>query len=93
MDTYLKVSVANNIGEVVLNRPKKLNIMDETFFKVFHEAVLKLVNDPDVRVILVHAEGPVFTAGLDLKSTAAVLNPRMYYNRMMVLPFRVLTCI
>jgi hypothetical protein len=75
MDAYLKVSVANHIGEIVLNRPNKMNIMDDAFFNFFHEAARKVANDPTVRAILIYAEGPAFTAGLDLKSAGSILSP------------------
>lgn len=55
-----------SIAEVVLDRGKTLNKMDDDFFESFSEAVHQADSDVDVRVIIVWAEGALFTAGLDL---------------------------
>eukprot|EP00029_Vermamoeba_vermiformis_P003597 TRINITY_DN14142_c0_g1_i1.p1 TRINITY_DN14142_c0_g1~~TRINITY_DN14142_c0_g1_i1.p1 ORF type:complete len:298 (-),score=20.98 TRINITY_DN14142_c0_g1_i1:94-987(-) len=72
--TYFKTTISENIGELILNRPARLNVMDDTFFTEFHDAVKRLDVDPDVRVILVRAEGKVFTAGLDMKWATSIFS-------------------
>lgn len=47
----------------------------------FHAAVKKLDEDPDVRVILVRAEGKVFTAGLDMKWATTIFSDGMSITR------------
>jgi enoyl-CoA hydratase/carnithine racemase len=64
--SYIRVEKRGNVAEVVLDRGKELNKMDEDFFDSFHEAISQADADPEVRVILIWAEGPIFTAGLDL---------------------------
>ncbi len=54
------------VAEVVLDRPEKLNAMPPAFFREIREAFEELDRDDDVRVIVVRAEGRIFTAGLDL---------------------------
>jgi len=61
----------NGIAEVVLNRPNKLNIMDFQFFEEVGKAFNELDSDSNVKVIILWAEGKIFTAGLDLKSAIA----------------------
>ena len=63
---YIRVDKKGHVAEVVLDRPKELNKMDDDFFESFHEAITQVDADVDVRVILIWAEGPIFTAGLDL---------------------------
>lgn len=63
---YIRVEKKGHVAEVVLDRPKELNKMDDDFFDAFHEAITQVDADVDVRVILIYAEGPIFTAGLDL---------------------------
>ena len=65
-NTYIRLEKKGNVAEVILDRGKQLNKMDEDFFDFFHEAITQADADPEVRVILVWAEGPIFTAGLDL---------------------------
>ena len=58
------------VAEVVLARPEKLNTMTPTFFAEVQRAFETLDADPTVNVIIVRAEGRMFTAGLDLKEAA-----------------------
>lgn len=60
------VSVANNIAHVVLNRPQKRNSMIPQFWDELPEIVHKLEADSSVRVIVLSAQGPHFTSGLDV---------------------------
>jgi enoyl-CoA hydratase/carnithine racemase len=62
-----------HVAEIVLDRGKQLNKMDDDFFDSFHEAVSTADNDPEVRVLLIWAEGPMFTAGLDLLKAGPAL--------------------
>lgn len=63
---YIRVEKRGGVAEVVLDRGKQLNKMDDDFFESFQEAITDVSEDPEVRVILIWAEGPIFTAGLDL---------------------------
>ena len=54
---------------MILNRPEKMNVMDELFFKEIGQVFTQMSFDRAVKVILLASEGKVFTAGLDLKST------------------------
>lgn len=73
---YIRVERKGGVAEVVLDRGKQLNKMDDDFFESFHEAIAGLAEDPEVRVILIWAEGPIFTAGLDLFKAGPALTSR-----------------
>lgn len=73
---YIRVERKGGVAEVVLDRGKQLNKMDDDFFESFHEAIAGLAEDPEVRVILLWAEGPIFTAGLDLFKAGPALTSR-----------------
>ena len=60
----------DGIGELTLNRPSKLNTMNAKFFEELPQAVDDLERDRSTRVIVVTANGPHFSAGLDLKDMA-----------------------
>jgi len=62
------------IGELVFNKPSKFNMMDDKFFEEYALGLSHLIQDPEIRVILIWAEGSVFTAGLDLKFAATVFS-------------------
>lgn len=77
---YIRVDRKGGVAEVVLDRSKQLNKMDDDFFDSFHEAILGVAEDPEVRVILIWAEGPIFTAGLDLFKAGPALTSRTSLN-------------
>jgi enoyl-CoA hydratase/carnithine racemase len=70
---YIRLDKRGHVAEIVLDRGKQLNKMDDDFFDSFHEAVSTADNDPEVRVLLIWAEGPMFTAGLDLLKAGPAL--------------------
>lgn len=65
---YFRVDVRDFIAEVVLNRPQQLNVVDFGFFEELARHLREAEGNDNVRVVIVWAEGKLFTAGLDLKS-------------------------
>jgi methylglutaconyl-CoA hydratase len=63
---YVKINRRGALLDIVLNRPDKRNALNSDFVaeltKAFHDAA----NDKSVRVIILKAEGKVFSAGADL---------------------------
>ncbi|MDE3819995.1 enoyl-CoA hydratase/isomerase family protein [Sinorhizobium meliloti] len=55
------------VARVVLNRPQSRNAVNLEMCIALREAFQRLDSKPDVRVILLSANGPVFCAGADLK--------------------------
>ena len=73
-DDILKVEKEGHIAWLVLNNPQKRNIMGHAFFYGLVKIFKELDEDPEVRVIVVRAEGKSFTAGLDLAEAASSLS-------------------
>jgi len=71
-DTYttIRIDRRGHVAEVVLNTPERLNAMSMKFFYEIKRAFTEFDLDPEVRVVVVWAEGRLFTAGLDLKEAA-----------------------
>ena len=65
------------IVRVTISRPKALNAMNQTFFKEIGQAFRNINQLPNARVVILQAEGKVFSAGLDLKeaSSMGAFNP------------------
>ncbi|ORI15327.1 enoyl-CoA hydratase [Rhodococcus sp. 1163] len=59
-------SVENTIGYVILTEPERRNPLSVATMRSFQQALLDLSTTPAVRVIVVRAEGPAFSAGHDL---------------------------
>lgn len=53
-------------GVIVLNRPEKRNALAPQLVSELKEALSVHGSDPDVRIIILRAEGPAFCAGADL---------------------------
>lgn len=54
------------IARLTLNRPGKRNTMTAAFWSELPEAVGRLSDAGETRVLILEAEGPVFTAGMDI---------------------------
>jgi len=54
------------IARLTLNRPDKRNTMIPAFWRELPEAVNALSDAGETRVLILDAEGPVFTAGMDI---------------------------
>ncbi|MEZ5585035.1 MAG: enoyl-CoA hydratase-related protein [Candidatus Competibacteraceae bacterium] len=56
----LTVTIAEHIAQVELNRPHKANALDKTSWYEIRDAVLKLDQTPEVRVIILNGAGKYF---------------------------------
>ncbi len=63
----LTYEAADRIAHIRFNRPEGANAVSVQFAKDFRAAALQAHYDDDVRVVLISAEGKVFSAGGDLK--------------------------
>jgi enoyl-CoA hydratase/carnithine racemase len=72
MSDRVSISVENGIAEVRLNRPDKLNALDQAMFEGIVEAGEGLKGQEDVRVVVLSGEGRGFCAGLDFGSFQAM---------------------
>lgn len=59
------------VGVLTFNRPKSLNAFSSALVEETGAALKELVADPAVRSIVVNGEGRAFSAGFDLKESAA----------------------
>jgi enoyl-CoA hydratase len=57
----------DNLGTIIINRPKKLNALNQETIAELHEAFKELDNDEEVRVIIITGSGEkAFVAGADI---------------------------
>ncbi len=68
------------VGEIILNRPRVLNAMNQAWVDDFAEAA-SLAAASEADVIVVRGEGRAFCAGLDLKMTRDGGMPAGFYPR------------
>ncbi len=61
------------VRHVVLNRPEKRNAMNAELILALNEAIQYAAGDPDVRVVVLRGEGPMFSSGIDFASFAPLV--------------------
>jgi 2-(1,2-epoxy-1,2-dihydrophenyl)acetyl-CoA isomerase len=62
----VELSVANGVATVILNRPEKLNALNEELLGALHATLKQLAKDPDVRCVVLTGAGRGFCAGGDV---------------------------
>jgi enoyl-CoA hydratase/carnithine racemase len=72
MTERVKVTIADGVAEVRLNRPDKINALDPAMFAAIVEAGEALKEDASVRAVVLSGEGRGFCAGLDFSSFQAM---------------------
>ncbi|MCF8612163.1 enoyl-CoA hydratase/isomerase family protein [Gordonia sp. HY285] len=67
--SYIRTSVSNGVGEIVLDRPKALNALDQTMIDDLHETLVGWGDDDAVETVLVtSASDRAFCAGGDIRA-------------------------
>lgn len=72
-DDPFKIEIEGHIAWLILNRPEKLNVMGLRFFTDIVDHFRAFDDDPNVRVVVIKAEGKSFCAGIDLMELGASL--------------------
>lgn len=67
----IEESTQGAVRRLVLSRPEKRNSLSRAMMAALYDALCRAADDPSVRVIVIAAEGPVFSAGHDLKELTA----------------------
>ncbi len=73
MYTYsdIRVTITNEVGFVVLNRPEKGNSISKKMAEELKHSFQQLDKDDSVRVIVLTGEGKYFCTGADLSTAGA----------------------
>lgn len=71
---HVQSRLDGNLLYVGLNRPEKRNALTPEMLDAVSAAVQSVDEHPEIRAVIVHAEGPVFSAGIDITSLAGVFS-------------------
>ena len=86
-DDVLLREDATGVTTLTLNRPRQRNSLSEALMAALTEEMNAVAEDPSVRVVVLAANGPVFSAGHDLKELTAARQKedrgRTYYQDIM----------
>jgi 2-(1,2-epoxy-1,2-dihydrophenyl)acetyl-CoA isomerase len=72
-ETRVELTVSEGVAHLRLVRADALNAIDRAMVDALERAVCACADDPDVRALLVAAEGPSFTVGGDLNHLGGAL--------------------
>jgi enoyl-CoA hydratase/carnithine racemase len=64
----VRVEIADHVAVVTLTRPDKHNALDLAMFHGIIDAAGRLAEEPGVRAVVLHGDGPSFCSGLDVMS-------------------------
>ncbi len=64
----VSVAVSDGVADVRLNRPDKINALDQAMFQALADTSERLAKDPSVRAVVLSGEGRGFCAGLDFEA-------------------------
>ena len=71
MSAAIAVQTKDFVATITINRPEVRNAIDLPTALALERAIDEAEESPDVRVIVLAATGPVFSAGMDLKALTA----------------------
>jgi enoyl-CoA hydratase/carnithine racemase len=76
----VRVSVADHLGYITLNRPAKMNAINSAVLTGIRAAVTGLERQPDIRAVIVHGEGRAFSAGGDLAEVSSLVKDKAGFS-------------
>lgn len=74
MSDLVTIEVKNHVADVRLNRPEKMNAVSPAMWKAIYEAGASLMDDRNVRAVVLSGNGRAFCAGLDMASMQGMTN-------------------
>lgn len=72
MTQHVLVEKTEKLLVLTLNRPDKKNALTRAMYKTLATEIIDADSDPDIRCVLIKANGDMFTAGNDLADFAAI---------------------
>jgi enoyl-CoA hydratase/carnithine racemase len=79
---FVLQSVAEGVGTLTLNRPDRLNAVDDEMAREIVEATQAMLSDRAVRVLVITGAGRAFSAGGDVKFLGGALESARYVDAM-----------
>lgn len=76
----VRLEIADGIAQLVLDRPDKLNVLDQACLDLIRAHLTALDLDPSVRALVVRGEGRGFCAGADLGSVSDLIADRAAFD-------------
>jgi len=75
MEQRIRVTMTGGVADVRLNRPDKMNALDQAMFDALVETGNSLARQQGLRAVVISGEGRAFCAGLDMGRFAQMAEP------------------
>lgn len=62
----VQITIENHVAEVAMVRSDKHNALDGDMFEAIVAAAIRLADEPGLRAVILHGEGPSFCSGIDV---------------------------
>jgi enoyl-CoA hydratase len=72
-ENHILKTKEKNIFYLTLNREQKRNALTFEMLQEICETIESLINDPDVRVVIIRGQGTVFSSGIDFNSLGSLV--------------------
>ena len=72
--TFFKVEIDSAVAHLILAKPEKANAMSPDFWEDLPRLTKELGNNPEIRAMVISAEGRHFTSGMDLSAFNNILD-------------------
>ena len=72
MTSHVLSEISGGVLTLTLNRPEKKNALTRAMYQALADGIDAADADPDIRCVVIQANGDMFTAGNDLADFAAV---------------------
>ncbi len=83
MNNRINITINNHVATVKLNRPEKMNALDEPMFHAIIEAGESIRTNPSLRCVVLVGEGKAFCAGMDTTNFSAKAGTGIFANPLM----------
>jgi enoyl-CoA hydratase/carnithine racemase len=74
MDEAVVLNISDGVADVRLNRPDKMNAVDEGIMTGLHEVLSTIRDDRSIRVVVLSGNGKAFCSGLDFSNFGDMLS-------------------
>jgi enoyl-CoA hydratase len=75
MSELVELEIRDAVGTITLNRPEKLNAINDAMLKGLRRAISTIGGDPTIGAAVLHGRGRAFSAGADITAMSSMDEP------------------
>jgi len=75
MSELVELEIRDAVGTIALNRPEKLNAINDAMLEGLRRAISTIGGDPTIGAAVLHGRGRAFSAGADITAMSSMDEP------------------